>query len=148
MRLKRVTHTNKMVNVNKKQVSQFKNVSFDTMDIKSQHEVVRNSHYNVPFGYLDEKNKFQAFVNIDVDEGGDYVYYKYGNKHSISQLVSKEKRVPIEEWMNHVVIINDYGKTTPLKKLQVRVKRDYGLKKEIGNEKRVKGNKSDMETRE
>jgi len=126
-------HHNNMPSHNQQQqqqqVSQFKYVPFANLDAKSQHEMVRDCHYNVPFGYLDHKKVFHAFVNIDVDEHGEYVYHEYGNKYSVAQLIVKQKQVPVEEWMDHVVVVNQYGKTMPLKKVQVRVRRDYGTKK-------------------
>jgi hypothetical protein len=75
--------------------------------------------YNVPFGYLDNKHEFRSFVNIDIDEEGEYVYYQYGNKYSIPLRIAKEKKVPIDEWFAHLYFIDKYGRAFPLHNLSI-----------------------------
>jgi len=107
-------------------VSQYKFLSFASLDTRTQQETVRNSRFNIPFGYRDINNQFHAFLNVDVDEHGSYVMVDHGNKIPLANIVAKKKQVPADKWMDHVVIVNPAGRTTPLKKWQIRVRRDYG----------------------
>jgi molybdopterin/thiamine biosynthesis adenylyltransferase len=76
---------------------------------------IEDAKFNVPFGYLHPKtNKFHAFVNIFFDEENECVYSINGNKQSIAKKIMKEKGVSQEEWLNHVVFINRYGKPIQL----------------------------------
>jgi len=77
---------------------------------------IENVKYNVPFGYLDNKGEFRAFVNIDIDEDGNYVYWQNGSKHSIPQLISKQKGIPNDKWFEHVVYVNEQGRIAYLHK--------------------------------
>jgi hypothetical protein len=101
--------------------SHYKYQSFSTLDSKTQQETVRNCRYNVPFGYRNTQNQFVAFLNMDVDEHGEYFLVDHGSKILISTIVAKQKKVPVSSWMDHVLVVNQAGRTTPLKKLQVRV---------------------------
>lgn len=77
---------------------------------------IENVKYNVPFGYVDNGGQFRAFVNIDIDEDGNYVYWQNGNKHSIPQLISKQKGIALDKWFEHVVYVNEYGRISYLHK--------------------------------
>jgi hypothetical protein len=105
--------------------SQYKYQSFPTLDSKTQQETVRNCRFNVPFGYRNAQNQFVAFLNIDVDEHGEYFLVDHGNKIPIATIIAKQKKVPVSSWMDHVVVVNQAGRTTPLKKLQVRVLKSF-----------------------
>lgn len=110
-----------MPSIKQQNVSQYKFQSFSTLDSKTQQETVRNCRFNVPFGTRNSQNKFVAFLNMDVDEHGDYFIVDNGNKILVQNLVAKQKKVAVNSWMDHVVVVNQAGRTTPLKKLQVRV---------------------------
>jgi len=77
-------------------------------------EFIKRVRYNVPFGFLNGNGEFRAFVNIDVDDDGNYVYVENGNTHSIIQRIVKEKKIPADEWFQHIVFINEQGKETAL----------------------------------
>ena len=81
-------------------------------------EFIRKSRFNVPFGYIHPSvNRFRAFVNIDFNEDGECVYYISGKYYSISNLIAKEKNVPLDSWLDHVFFVGHNGKPVPLSKI-------------------------------
>jgi len=82
-------------------------------------DYIKRARFNVPFGYKDSKGEFRAFVNIDVDDDGNYVYSEGGNIHSIAQRIVREKKIQYDEWFQHIVYVNQYGKLSYLSKIQL-----------------------------
>jgi len=75
--------------------------------------------YNVPFGFKDQKGEFRTLVNINIDEAGNYVYYQNGAHYSIPALIAREKKVPQEDWFNHLLYINEHGRPVHFKSISV-----------------------------
>jgi hypothetical protein len=92
-------------------------------------EFIRRVKYNIPFGFYDSNNKFRTFVNIDVDEEGNYVYRENSNTYSIAQLIIKEKKLSGNEWFEHIMYINTKGKPAPLSKVSLTIAKKNTVEK-------------------
>jgi hypothetical protein len=92
-------------------------------------EFIKRVKYNVPFGFLNGKGEFRAFVNIDIDDDGNYVYVEHGNTHSIAQRIVKEKKIPADEWFQNIVFVNEQGKATALSKVSLTIAKKKEVEK-------------------